>query len=120
MLKMKKNFYNLFGSRRSIEDVAALIHQRLDLDFVRHESSYVGEYFKYAGLYSDKITIERNRNDVMNEWKTVQFKDYPTLIYVSNTVGKNADKLSKTKYVREQFCRIPDITLLSEKVIEEP
>jgi hypothetical protein len=117
---MKKSYYYLFGSmREDIEDVKQLLYKKLDLDFEPHESSYVGEYLKYSGVHADKITIERNFNKMENDFKEKEFQQYPTLIYVSNINGKNADKLSKSTYIKGALTKMEDISLLKEQVIEE-
>jgi hypothetical protein len=116
---MKKNYYYLFGSiTKDIEDINKLLYDKLDLEFQPHESSYVGEYLKYSGMYADKITIERNFNKLENDWKEKNFQQYPTLIYVSNINGKNADKLSKSMYLKNALTKLEDISLLREDLIE--
>ncbi len=116
---MKKSYYYLFGT--SIDDIRSLsdiLYRKFDLEFKIHESDYIGEYMKYSGLYADKISIEKNFNKIDNSWKEKEFKVYPTLIYVSNFLGKNAEKLAKGQYLKKSFEKIEDIKLLKEDIIE--
>ncbi|WP_143310270.1 hypothetical protein [Chitinophaga vietnamensis] len=116
---MKKSYYHTFGSNiENIQTLARLLLDKLDLKFEMHESDYIGVYLKYSGLYADKITIEKNFNAIENNWKEQDFKQYKTLIYVNNTNGKNADKLGKSKYLKEALVKIADIIFLKEKVVE--
>jgi len=51
---MKKNYYYLYGTQNEdLPGLAKLLSDKLDLEFDRHESDYLGEYFKYAGIYAD-------------------------------------------------------------------
>lgn len=116
---MKKSYYYLFGTLiDDIKSVSDILYQKLDLEFKVHESDYIGEYMKYSGLYADKISIEKNFNKIDNSWKEKEFKLYPTLIYVGNYLGKNADKLTKVQYLKKCFEKIGDIKLLKEDIIE--
>ena len=116
---MKKNYYYLYGTQNEdLPGLAKLLFDKLDLEFDRHESDYLGEYFKYAGIYADKITLERNFNSIEDSWKEEAFKEYPTLLYVSNITGKNTDKLSKSKYLEEAFPQVAGMKLLRGKIIE--
>jgi hypothetical protein len=116
---MRKSYFLLFGSSLSLEALAALVNKRLDVEFEHHDSSYVGEYLKYSGLYADKLTIEKNRSGVVGDFKEEKFKNFPTLIYVSITSGKNREKLSKVKYIKTCLCEISGIKLIRESLVED-
>ena len=116
---MRKSYFLLFGSSLSPEAIAAMINKRLDLEFEQHDSSYLGAYFKYFGLYADKLTIEENRPNCLGDFKEEKFSKFPTLIYLSITSGKNRDKLSKSIFMKARLCEIGDIKLLRESVIED-
>lgn len=115
---MKKSFYSTFGASQEGAELAATLARLLDLEFALHESSYLGEYFKYSGLFADKLTIENN-NPLSGEPRYAQFKDHPTLIFLSNENGKNAEKSSKHTYLKTQLGKIPGIVLLDDLVHEE-
>ena len=115
---MRKSYHCVFGSTRSIDELESEIGKRLDIKFEPHDSSYLGQYVNYSGLFSDRLTIERNQKNA-EDWRYEEFKNYPTLILFNNTEGKNADKLSKTKYLKSVLLKIPNVTLLKETVLEE-
>jgi hypothetical protein len=115
---MRKSFFCLFGTKIPESELVELLFQKLDMKFIPHSSEYVGLYMKYSGLYAEKITIEQNKI-IYNDWKENEFRDYPTLIYLSNIQGKNSDKLSKTEYIKQQFFEIPGIVLLREEILED-
>ena len=115
---MRKSYYLVFGSKRPVEELEKAIGKALDIEFVPHASDYLGQYVKYSGLYADRLSIEQNQIGA-EEWKRGQFKDYPTLIFVQNTSGRNADKLSKNNHLKAGLPRMPDVTLLEEIVREE-
>lgn len=117
---MKKSHFLLFGCSHSPETIATLIKKRLDIEFEPHESSYLGSYLKYSGLYADKLTIEENRPSALGDFKEDDFRDFPTLIYLCITSGKNRDKLSKAKFMKARLCEINDIKLLRESIIQNP
>ncbi|RSZ56967.1 hypothetical protein HF313_05100 [Massilia atriviolacea] len=112
---MKKSFYSTFGTSQDGAELAATLARLLDVELVLHESSYLGEYFKYSGLFADKLTIENN-HDPSGEPRYAQFKEHPTLIFLSNENGKNAEKLSKHAYLKTQLRQIPGIVLLDDLV----
>ena len=116
---MKKNFYCVFGTNYTTVEIIEILRENFDMEFSPHESSYFGQYLLYSGLFADRITIRENRIDHLGEWAEERFKDYPTIIKLSNTNGKNSDKISKTNYIKKQFSKIANIALLEERVFEE-
>lgn len=115
---MKKSFYATFGSSEDAASLAATLARRLDLEFSLRESAYLGAYFKYSGLFADKITIESN-HPASGEPRYARFADHATLIFLSNESGKNADKLSKHTHLKTQLGKMPGTVLLEESVHEE-
>ena len=117
---MRKNYYCLFGTAAiPLPDLAKILYDKLDLVFVLHESDYLGVYFKYSGMYADKITLQTNFNTIENDWKEKEFQQYPVLIYVANIQGRNTEKLSKSRYLKNALPQIAGIKLLKEEIIEE-
>lgn len=116
---MKKNYFILYGTILPVTDILDYTEKRLDVKFDLHESSYLGEYYKYSGLYADSITIERNQIELKGEFKEETAKDFPVLVYISIAAGKNKDKLSKFKYIKKCFFKVSGVQLLRESIIEE-
>lgn len=117
---MRKNYYALFGTTTTpLPDLAKILYDKLDLVFVLHESDYFGVYYKYSGMYADKITLEANFNTIENDWKEKDFRQYPVLIYVAHIQGRNTEKLSKSRYLKNVFPQMAGIKLLKEEIIED-
>ncbi|GAL87794.1 hypothetical protein D781_4026 [Sporocytophaga myxococcoides] len=115
---MIKEYFLLFASKKtSVDELAFSIYKKLDLEFTQKESLYVGIYNCYSGLYADKLTVEYNY--VNNEWKFDKYQDYSIIIKLANFTGKNKDKESKTKHLKERLIKIEDIILLEESIIEK-
>jgi hypothetical protein len=116
---MRKNYYFTFGSQLGdLEAVKEYLNERLELEFEARESSYLGEYYKYSGKSADRISIEKNFNQNENEWREENFMQFPVLIYVSISDGKNSDKESKSKYLKNALMELDNIQLLREDMIE--
>ncbi|WP_091153216.1 hypothetical protein [Mucilaginibacter pineti] len=110
---MKKNYFLLFGSFLDSRQMAAdLLYQKMDLNFVPHESSYLGEYLKYSGLFADHMTISDNFNKAENDWSEPEFKNYPVLIFVSHDHGRNEDKKSRHTYIKKALPALGSFVLL--------
>ncbi len=116
---MRKSYFLLYGSSLTPATLLALVGKRLDIEFELHESSYVGEYYKYSGLYADKLTIEQNKIGADEDYKEVTLKDYPTLIYVNISSGKNREKKSKLLYIKRCLREITNVKLLRESEVED-
>lgn len=117
-ISMRKNYFLLFGTCVPPATLVDILVKRLDVEFQHHESSYLGDYYKYSGLYADKLTIEKNKPDVLGDFKEEKFREFPTLVFLSITSGKNRDKLSKVKFIKDCLSKISGVQLLRESTLE--
>lgn len=116
---MKKNCYILFGSKtKEPKDLVQFFYEKLDLDFKERDSLYLGTYYKYEGIYADRITIELNLID--EDYKEYTHKEYKTLIYISYVKGKNADRLSRSKHLKNVIVNfLDDVDYLREDILSD-
>lgn len=117
---MKKSFFLRFGSPLDVKKVCSHLQDRLDLTFVQHNSSYFGEYSKYSGLYADSLIVGPNFVVCSGDWREPNQKQFITIVEVSITSGKNSDKLSKCKYLKNSLKQIAGLTLIEERTLEAP
>lgn len=115
---MKKSFYLSFASPNSLDEVRKYFYDKFDIEFNEHESSYVGEYLKYSGMYADVIKLLPN---VMPTGDHLDRENgnIETIIEMSFVSGKNADKLSKYKYMKESIKRMNGTLIIKDETIEE-
>ncbi|WP_338846790.1 hypothetical protein V8J88_23900 [Massilia sp. W12] len=116
---MKKSYHCKYGANITTDEVIKIFQKLFDMEFELHESSYVGMYFKYTGLFADKVTINPKESASPDCLDDKDYEKYSCLIFIDNNSGKNADKLSKTKYLKFHLAKISDIVFLHEKIIEE-
>lgn len=117
---MKKSYFLLYGSSLLAKTLMASMEKRFSIEFELHDSSYVGEYYKYSGLYADKMTIELNKAGPNEFYKEEAYMEFPTLIYISITSGRNRDKKSKLRYLKRCLDEIDNVWLLRETELDEP
>jgi len=116
---MRKDYFLLFGSNEpDVVKLVTEVSQMLKICFTPHESDYLGNYFLYQGICSDKISIHCNFVGNVNEWREEKYREFPTLIYVANYCGKNLDKNKRTDEVKLNLQMNNKITLLKEDIIE--
>lgn len=116
---MKKYFFLSFASSKPLNDVCKDFYDRFDIEFIKHESSYVGEYLKYSGMYADVIKILPN---IMPNGEHVYGKneDIKTIVEISFISGKNNEKSSRYKYMKESVKRMNGALIIKDEVIEDP
>lgn len=107
-----------FASSKPLDEVCKNFRDRFDIEFIKHESSYVGEYFKYSGMYADVIKVLHNVRPT-GEHVHEANNNIKTIIEASFISGKNADKLSKYKYIKESVRRMNGTLIIKDQVIEE-
>ena len=80
-----------------------------DIDFVERHSDYLGRYYKYEGLFADRLTI------IEGKYLSTDTREHnhEIIIRVNISSGKKKDKISKYKYLKEGFRKMPEIELLS-------
>jgi hypothetical protein len=108
-----------FASSKPLNAVCKDFYDRFDIDFIGHDSSYIGEYLKYSGVYADVIRILPN---VMpnSEYVYGENKDIETIVEIFFTNGKNAEKLSKYKYMKGSVGRMNGMLIIKDEIVEEP
>ena len=114
---MSKKYFLTAGSKtRTIESYVQELSEKLDFDFEQHESSFVGNYFLYQGLYADRFTIQPNQvGETYNfEWA----KEYPTIIQASITEGRETDKKSTFLHLKKILSRLESTDILKETILE--
>ena len=113
---IRKSYYYTFGSTQTQEELADAVGKLLDISFEPRISDYVGPYLLYRGAF--QLSIENNHTEWLGDWKAEDFKQYPTLIFLSVTEGKNVDKLAKSNYLKEQLSKIDGLILIKESILE--
>ena len=113
---IRKSYYYTFGSTQTQEELADAIGKLLDISFEPRISDYKGPYLLYRGSF--ELSIENNHTKWLGDWKAEDFKQYPTLIFLSVTEGKNVDKLAKSNYLKEQLSKIDGLILIKESILE--
>lgn len=116
---MKKLYFLKYGSDKSKEEISELLDNKWDITCSEHDSSYFGVYFSYSGLYADKLTITDNYILASDEWLDEENKHFNTLVKVSFINGKNADKLSRYKFLKSSFKQMDILSLISDECLEE-
>ncbi|MBN5368583.1 hypothetical protein JY531_13655 [Serratia marcescens] len=118
-INYEKIIFLKYGSVISKEEVSKLLDDKWDITCSEHDSSYFGVYFAYAGLYADKLTITDNYTPHSNEWLEEDNKEFSTIIKVSFTNGKNPEKLSRYKFLKNTFNQLDGLSIISDECIEE-
>ena len=118
---MRKSYYLVFASSKGVDDTASDIADRLSIDFEPRESSYLGgAYYKYAGYYADRLSVEPVTEDNNRALDPGATQNARGLVFVQHTTGKNADRKAKSAYLRTQLQAIEGLSLVREAVVEEP
>lgn len=90
-----------------IEDVKESLINDLDITFEQRVSDYLGMYYKYTGLFADRISVFKNTEELL------EFDDkYAVIIDISITQGREKDKKSKYSYLKKAFGKKSNIYLL--------
>jgi hypothetical protein len=115
---MIKSYFLKYGSLLNKLEIKETLELKINISFTLHESYYAGEYFDYYGLYADRLTIMDNYIPTFQDWHNEENKQFPTIIDIYFTEGKNKDKLKKCKYIRNIFNQ-NIFSLISEECLEE-
>lgn len=116
---MKKFYFLKYGSNKSKKEISELLNNKWDITCSEHDSFYFGVYFSYCGLYADRLTITDNYIPLSDEWLDEENKEFCTLIKVSFINGKNSDKLSKYKFLKNVLNQVDILSMISDKYFEE-
>lgn len=78
--------YDLYGSTAlELEDLEALVAERLGLEFSAHDSSYWGPYSSWSASPGEQIRITTNFVDEDGELLEEDFPAYRSFVYVSES-----------------------------------
>ncbi|MBC3211311.1 hypothetical protein [Serratia fonticola] len=116
---MKKSYYLKYGIDKTKEELKELLEKKWDIICAEHDSSYFGVYFNYSGLYADKLTITDNYIASSKEWLHEENKEFTSLINVSIFNGKNTEKLSRYKFIKNVFVQLNVSSVITDKCVEE-
>lgn len=111
---MVKTIYDTYGHKTaSIDELAHEIEESVGIELQAHEGLYAGISYKYKGRFSDEIILKkRHEEDEKNA-------EFILLIHVANVSGKNSDKISRSKYVKEKLLLIPGMYFISQRIDED-
>lgn len=115
---MKKSYYLKYGTDREKGEVRSLFAKKWDIEFSENESDYFGIYFLYEGLYADRLSIMDNFISSHHQWLEEEYKDFKSLVKVAIVSGRNADKLSRLKFMKNVISQIGGMHLISEECVE--
>lgn len=117
---MRKSYYIDFGSSSSVDILEKILSAKLDLDFTRRTSSYIGNYCSSDSYFADAIYVVPNKQ-ATGDYIYEEKKEIKSIIKIFITEGKNKDKLSKKKYVLMIFPQIEEISILlkDEEITEK-
>jgi hypothetical protein len=116
---MRKNYYLVYASPKAISEIVALLSRQLSIEFEPHESSYVGDYFKYSGYYADRLSVEPVQDTDREKLGRDKLEGARSLVFVQHTTGKNADRKAKSSHLRRCLDKITDLSLIRESVVDE-
>lgn len=116
---MKNSYFLLLGFKESsIDTIAKKIGDELGSDLEARTSDYKGDYYKYEGFYADKLIIESNFIEYLDDFKEPEFKAYTTLINISILEGREKDKRAKLnslkRFIQKTFS---NAILLRESIL---
>jgi hypothetical protein len=119
IIKMQTEYYLKYGSKiNQLNILVNYFDKKYDFFFEERESSYIGEYYLYKGLYADKIVLEYNYNKIEKKIKEDMFKELPIIISITIANGKNIDKKSRCKYLKKLLNADEYFVFISENIIE--
>ena len=85
--------YAIYGiSSYDLNEVAASLGDQLNIKWVPHESSYIGDYYRSGTLGAENFVLQPNRDPLEEVWMEPDHAEYPILLYVNNT--ERLDKLN--------------------------
>lgn len=103
-LKDKLNLKNLLEKKLNIT-----------LEFMSGDS-----YGYRFGELAETISIIDHYEEYDDWWSHPNFKDYPVLINISITQGRNSEKKRKADFLREKILDIPQVIEIKFMKISEP
>jgi hypothetical protein len=78
--------YDLYGiACADLEAARAIIEKALGIEFVPHESLYLGEYYRFGMSGEENLLIQKNYDSDDDEWREDSHRDQLFLLYVNRT-----------------------------------
>lgn len=94
---MKKSFFLSYKSNLSIDSIVHSLEHTLQINFVPHDSHFIGLYIQYKGEYCDSLKIMSNLTPDL-DYQIDSAKDFSTVIKIMLEQGKNVDKNRKKDF----------------------
>lgn len=114
---MKKHFFLTFKSTLSMLELLDILQNKLQIDFVLHESMYLGEYYAYKGLLCESFKIFDNK--MPDHELHLDEAGIMTILKLSFIEGKNKDKEIKCLRIKNQLESIMALNLHSFEILED-
>ena len=112
---MRKDYYLSYAIVDSIRnEIIDYLSTKYDFDFIKRDSSFLGVYYLYEGVFADKITIKVDRTLSENN----RITNDKLRLDITIDSGKNRDKESKYKYLKKLFDKDENFTFISGEVLE--
>jgi len=112
---MRKDYYLSYAIVDSIQnEIIDYLRAKYDFDFIERDSSFLGVYYLYEGIFADKMTIKVD--PTLSEDNSATSEKLRLNITIDS--GKNRDKESKYKYLKKLFDKDENFTFISEEVLE--
>ncbi|OWP79763.1 P-loop NTPase family protein [Flavobacterium oreochromis] len=109
---MVKSYYITFGYLgNNKEKIATIISEKLNIKILSMSGGNFGYRF---GEIAETISIIDNYLEYDDWWQEENYKNYPILIKVSCTKGKNKEKEEKASYIRDALKSLPDLIEINE------
>ncbi len=78
--------YDLYGSKElSLDELSALVSERLSLEFAKNDSMYWGPYDVWRASANEEIRITTNFVDEDGDLLEGDFPEHRSFVYVSNS-----------------------------------
>lgn len=78
--------FDLYGfTQKEIDTIRILIEKAIGIRFEAHNSSYLGDYYRYGGSDSEHFVLQQNIDALDNEPIELDYPDFPVLLYVNRT-----------------------------------
>jgi uncharacterized protein YacL (UPF0231 family) len=79
---------DLYGSKsQDLEDVKSRVERVLESTLEERDSTYFGgRYYKAVLMNGEEIVVRRNFDPLDQEAAETEFKEYPIIVYVNNSM----------------------------------
>ncbi|HEX8505890.1 MAG TPA: hypothetical protein VF630_11015, partial [Hymenobacter sp.] len=70
-------------------------------------------------FFGTRIYIQNNYSESTKAWLEIDESEFPVIIYADSDTGRDKDKRSIHKYLKQQLSQRDYITFLKEEIIEQ-